>query len=186
MMKNRVFTAALAAASLTALSACEQTADTEEMAEVEDMGTQTIATIVGNTDGLDTVADLLGDVGIADAFDGNAAYTVFAPTDTALEGLGEDFQGNEARPALLAVLREHIVPGYLTADDIRGAIESNGGPVEMTTMGESTLTFSVDGENVVVTTTGGDASAMVTGELRGANGVVVPVETVLKDLEPAA
>ncbi|GGD57081.1 hypothetical protein GCM10011411_16380 [Aurantiacibacter arachoides] len=178
---------AVASALSLGLAACSYDPVDEDGAAAagsEDVSSDTLSALIASGDDLDTVKDLMNDAGLADAFDGNAPYTVFAPTDTAFDALGEDFDGGEARPALLAILREHIVPGYLTNDDIAAAIERADGSVEMQTMGGTMLTFTSDGEGVRVTTTGGEMSAMLPAGMRGANGVVYPVETVLKDFDP--
>lgn len=187
-MTHRASLLILASAFALSLSACTAEPAEEEEELSEDVSSSTLSALIADADGLDGVSDLLRDVGMAEMFDGTAPYTVFAPTDVALEALGEDFSGEEARPALLAILREHIVPGYLTAEDIAAAIDANGGPVEMRTMGESTLTFSSDGDEIRVASTGDDNPAGVTLDtsMQGINGVVFPVDTVLKDLSPEA
>ena len=188
MMKTGKYAIALASACALTLGACsydpedDSAVDGEESAEIE-QGNETVAELVAGAGELDGVKDLLNDAGMADMFDGNAPYTVFAPTDDALDALGEDFEGEEADAALLAVLREHIVPGYLTSEDIAAAIDANDGSVEMQTMGDAVLTFTRKGDNVSVATPGG-ISVMLADEMRGANGVVYAVDTVLKDVEP--
>lgn len=168
----------VASAFALSLSACSDETVEEGSGEAS---TQTVAALIADDGDLSHVEELLQDAGMSEVFDGNAAYTIFAPTDTALESLGEAFDGEDARPAQIAILREHIVPGYLTTEDIAAAIESAGGSVEMQTMGDGALTFSMDGEQVMVTGSNSASSSPMTGELLGANGVVVPVEIVLKD-----
>lgn len=187
MMKPNTFgraaLCAFASASLLGLSACNNTDTTEASGFTSgDPGTESIAALIAENDELSAVEALMEDAGLARAFDGMAAYTVFAPSDDALAALGENFAGDEARPALVAVFREHIVPGYLTGQDFIAAIESSGGPVEMQTMGEGTLTFSMEGETLTVSNGDSSASAVITNEMLGANGVVFPVDAVLKNV----
>ncbi|WP_271077096.1 fasciclin domain-containing protein [Aurantiacibacter sp. MUD61] len=166
------------------LAACgESAADGTDEANGEP-GTQTVAAMISGSGELSTVNGLLQDAGLSATFDGAPHYTVFAPTDDALGSLGEEFTGDEAQAALIAVLREHVVPGYLTPDDIANAIEANGGPVEMATMGSGTLTFAMDGDTVTVAGESGGEGSAIDSEMLGANGVVVPIDTVLKDLTP--
>ncbi|WP_052761929.1 fasciclin domain-containing protein [Aurantiacibacter luteus] len=178
---------ALASALALGLSACSYDPVDEEAAatgEGAEMSSETLSALIASGDGLDTVKDLMNDAGLADAFDGNAPYTVFAPTDEAMAALGPDFEGEEARPALLAVLRDHIVPGYMTIEDITAALERGDGSVEMQTMGERTLTFTQDGDAVTVKQTDGDQVATLGQSMQGTNGVVYPVDTVLTDFDP--
>lgn len=173
--------ALLVSAILLPLAACSDDQEPVIEGETVEVSNDTIAALIANHDELSQVEELLATAGMAEAFDSAADYTVFAPTDEALSSLGEAFEGEVATPALIAVLREHIVPGYLTAPDIAAAIENAGGPVEMATMGSGTLTFSMDGDTVMVSATGSDSSAAVSGEMLGANGVLIPVDSVLKD-----
>ncbi len=175
--------ALLLPALVLGLSACGDSPADEEAAP--EVSTQTVAGLIADEDDLSAVESLLNSAGMAAAFDGAASYTVFAPTNAAFDALDEDFTGEEARPALLAVLRGHIVPGFLTLEDLAAAVDTQGGPVEMQTMAETTLSFSMEGDQLMVTTSGGEASAAISDEMLGANGVVVPVDTVLKDLTPA-
>ncbi|QZH75484.1 MAG: fasciclin domain-containing protein [Erythrobacter sp.] len=182
--QRRVLLLATVSAFLLALSACGNDGEVAGTADASAPGTQTIAALISRADDLSRVEELMEDGGLSQTFDGTAAYTFFAPTDAALDSLGEEFTGEEARPALLAMLRRHVVPGYLTAEDIAAAVASNRGPVEMQTMGEGTLTFAMDGENVAVSLEEGAASAVLGEEMLGANGVVIPIEGVLADIQP--
>ncbi len=180
---GRAAVCSIAAAALVALSACsESPAAPNSGFAPGDPGTQSIAALIAETDGLSSVETLIADAGMAQTFDGMAAYTVLAPTDAALSALGEAYTGDDARPALVAILRDHILPGYLTTQDIASAIESSGGPVEMQTMGTGTLTFAMDGDTLTVAGGEGSTPVAITGEMLGVNGVVIPIDTVLKDV----
>ena len=187
MMRTTRFTM-LASALALSLAACSYDPvdedGTEAAGSTTEAGTETVSAMIASADGLDGVKDVMNDVGLAEAFDGNAPYTVFAPTDEALGELGPDFEGEEARPALLAILREHIVPGYLTTEDIGAAIDRAGGSVEMQTMGETTLSFTKEGDDIRVQVTGADPATILPAGMRGANGVVYPIDAVLKDFDP--
>jgi len=180
--------AALAASALL-LSSCgsDSAAEGEESAEVSN---ETLATMVADADGFSVASETLTDAGLAPIFDGAAAYTVFLPEDSAFEKLGEageDLQTAEQRPAMVAILRDHIVPGYLTPDDIANAIKlDDDKAVQMTTMGGHTLTFTEAGDGIQVATEDG-TSARFTGEaLRASNGVAIPLDGVLKKVTPEA
>lgn len=176
--------AAIAAASLLALSACGSDTEIDE-ATGEEVSTQTLASLLTEPGELSTVASVMSDAGLSEVFDGNAQYTVFAPTDAAFETLGDSraaFEGEEGRPAMVALMREHIVPGYLTVEDITKAIADNGsGKVEMQTMGASPLTFAMDGDVITITAGDGTSAKLAGDNLRASNGVIVPVDAVLKD-----
>ena len=178
--------AALVAAAL-ALQGCSGEDAAEESAEVS---SETLAMLLAEADDLSTVSGALGDSGLAQVFDGAASYTLLAPQDAAFEALGEageDLRSADQRAAMAAILRDHIVPGYLTPHDIRNAIAlADDGTVEMRTMGDHVLTFTGEGDEVTVTHEDG-ASASFAGEaLRASNGVAIPLDGVLKEAAPPA
>lgn len=145
----------------------------------------TVAALLGDANDLSQVSDALGDVGLQSVFDGNAPYSIFAPTDAAFGALDLPLDGDDMRAARVAVIREHIVPGYLTRDDIEEAIASNGGSVELQTMGSNTLTFTDEADGLVITSSDG-ARAHLAGTVQsGVNGTIFPVDAVLKSVRPA-
>ena len=186
-MTIRVVSAGLLAAAGLVLQACSGGAD--DGGETAEVSSDTLALLVADQSELSIVSETLGDAGLAQVLDGAAAYTLLAPRDAAFEELGEaaqDLQTAEQRPAMVAILRDHIVPGYLTPDDIENAIAlADDGSVEMRTMGDHTLTFTGEGE--VVTVTGEDgATAQFAGDaLRASNGVAIPLDAVLRKLGEA-
>lgn len=180
-LSNRRALAGLAAAMLT-LQGCsgESTADGGEVAEVSN---ETLASVVSEAGDLSVVSGVLGDAGLAQVFDGAAAYTLLAPQDAAFEALGEageELRAPEQRAALVAILRDHIVPGYLTPEDIGNAIEqADDGSVEMRTMGDHTLTFTASGDTITATAEDGSSAKFVGAPLRASNGVAIPLDAVL-------
>ena len=178
-MNRTMLTAAVAAASLTFLSACNEPAGDAEEIAAEDTSNETLAALIGGADDLSMTAEALSDAGLQSIFDGNTPYTLFAPTDAAFEGLGLPLEGEEARAARVAILREHIVPGHLTMDDIRSAVDQAGGSAEMQTMGSGTLTFRGE-EDITVTASDGTEATLAGDPMTGINGSVFPVDAVLK------
>ena len=186
-MTIRVVSAGLLAAAGLVLQACSGGAD--DGGETAEVSSDTLALLVADQSELSIVSETLGDAGLAQVFDGAAAYTLLAPRDAAFEELGEaaqDLQTAEQRPAMVAILRDHIVPGYLTPDDIGKAIELDAdGSVVMRTMGDHTLTFTSEGDSIAVSSEDG-AKAHFAGEaLRASNGVAIPLDGVLKQAPPA-
>lgn len=182
----RPFAAALAAASILTLAAC----DSADNAPVQAESTkETLAEALSSTSNLSTVANALGQTGLAQVFDGAGAYTILAPQDTAFDALGDvgtELRDPQQQAAMAAILRDHVVPGYLTPDDIASAIESKGGSVDVETMGDHILTFSQSGGDIMVTNEDG-SSARITGTaVKASNGVAIPLDGVLKKLDTAA
>lgn len=186
MMKpNRRLTLLSAAAAVLMLPACSS--DSEESGDAAtEVSDETLASVVMDAGDLSVVGGALSDAGLAPVFDGAAAYTIFAPQDAAFEALGETGEAlreTEQRPALVAVLRDHIVPGYLTPEDIGNAIElAEDGKVAMRTVGGHTLTFTAEGDTVTVTNEDGSSAQFAGEALRASNGVAIPLDGVLRNV----
>jgi uncharacterized surface protein with fasciclin (FAS1) repeats len=114
---------------------------------------------------------------------GAGPYTVFAPANSAFAklppGTAESLMRSESKAQLTELLASHVVPGVVTAADLRSAMQRKGGKTELATMGGAKLTLSeVDGALIVTDAKGG--TARVTGaEVMHANGVVHSVDAVL-------
>lgn len=160
------------------LAACS---GSEEAATGETVSNDTLASELADAGSLSTISSALKDTGLAQVFDGTASYTLLAPTDDAFDAIADDGLTDPENRALLAeVLRDHVLPGALSANDISKAIESNGGPVEMTTMGGAPVTFAMDGTTLTVTGENGE-TANVTGDpVLASNGAAMAIDGVLR------
>lgn len=181
--------AALAAASLVPLAACKKVEGGSEAATQSgeaDISSKTLAAAVSSTPGMSTVASALKDTGLASVFDGSAPYTLLAPDDDAFGKLGDAgraLKTPEQLAVMAAILREHVVPGFLTTADIQAAITANKGqPVKMRTVGEGSLSFALKGDDITVTSPDGTTARLAGAPLRASNGVAIPVDSVLKKL----
>jgi uncharacterized surface protein with fasciclin (FAS1) repeats len=175
-----LFRSLLASLTLAPLAACSQGSETaEEMGQVD----QSLAAALGDTDGMSTVAEMIADAGLAPVFDGSGAYTILAPQDAVFDQLGsaaDDLKKPENRAAMVAILRGHILPGYLTMSAVNDAIEQGGGSMEMRAMDGTIVTFRKDGNSFVITGID-DATAKVAGQaIEASNGVAIPIDGLLK------
>ena len=193
-MKSKTFHigAALLVAALP-LAACSK-ADDGAATDAKAAGTTastsgTLASALSGADGFGTLEDAIENAGLATLFDGPASYTILAPNDAAFKALGDkgtELMGADQRALLVAVLRNHLVPGHLTAEAITKAIDTKGGPVTMTTLGDSKVTFAKEGDAITVTNDEG-GTAKISGEaIAASNGVIIPLDTVLLPKETAA
>ncbi len=183
--KPAIRSLALAAlAGLMVLSGCK--ADAPAAKDGGAPGTSSLAAAIATAGDLSTVAAGLKSTGLASVFDGNASYTVLAPTDAAFKALGEKagtLTADDNRAALAAVLRDHIVPGTLTPADIKKALEvSKGDPVKMRTVGNGELSFARAGDAITVTGPDGAAAKFAGDAVTARNGVAIPIDAVLKKL----
>lgn len=181
---TKTILSALAATSLLALGACSNGADDGAATNAAgEPSNDTLAKAMGEADGMKTVSTALNDVGLAQVFDGAGSYTILAPNDAAFASLGDNGKAllePGQRAAMAAVLRDHIVVGYLEPSDIESAIETKGGAVEARTMSGHTVTFSKDGDAIVVTGEDGSTATLAGNAVRASNGVAIPLDGVLK------
>ena len=181
---------ALSAVLLVPLAACGSGSEDTATATAAKTSDGTLAAAVSGAPGLTTVATALKATGLASVFDGTAPYTLLAPDDDAFGALGETgktLQAPENGAAMAAILRDHILPGYLTVADIEAALKASGGdPVTMKTMGGKVLSFTREGEALVVSTPDGARAKVDGAALRASNGVVIPLDAVLRKLATGA
>ena len=182
-MTRRIALAAAGVLSLALLSGCQDAPEAQPDRAATDTN-QTLAAAMSEAPGLSVTTGILRDAGLIEVFDGMGSYTILAPEDDAFGRLDEatrqTLSDPESRALATAVLRNHIVPGYLSPEDIANAIRSgNGESVEMATVGDSTITFTLDGEEVTATLPDGESAVLSAVPTLATNGVVVPVDHVM-------
>ncbi|WP_374514600.1 fasciclin domain-containing protein [Brevundimonas sp.] len=175
-----VRTAALAAVSVLVLAGCGAREAEETPAAAVDAD-RTLAAALDGDDAHDTLGDIAGNAGLADVFEGVGPYTVFAPADAAFQGEGAtDFTAEDRRAEGAALVRAHVVPGALTRQDIMAAIDRSGGDgVAMRTMADGLLTFTREGDAIVVVAGDGARGRLAGEEAVVRNGVLQPVDALL-------
>ena len=186
-MRLAIVSATLLAA--VSLQGCSKQAKQEEAAKAgaaAPASEKNLVDAVGKQADLTTVAAALKSTGLTGVFSNAGSYTLLAPTNAAFAKLG-DKAGALTRPderaALTAVLRDHLVPGYLTRDDIAKAIAANGGKaVRMRSLGNGELSFTKTGEAITVSSPDGTSGALTSNAVLAGPSIALPVDTVLKKL----
>ena len=181
----------LAALALIPLAGCDQARDKTAETATAEPGAATLTAAIGGAAGMSTVAAALKSTGLAPVFDGTAPYTVLVPDDDAFGALGEtasSLKAPENGAAMAAVIKAHVLPGYLTVADIGAALnKAQGKPVRMTTMAGTEVSFTRSGETLTVTAADGSTAKVAGREVTAGNGVAIPVDAVLKKIpEPPA
>ncbi|RYG07860.1 MAG: fasciclin domain-containing protein [Caulobacteraceae bacterium] len=129
--------------------------------------------------------DLVQTSGLSSVLDGVGPYTIFAPSDAALQTLGDLGKDDATRAQGVALLRAHIVPGYMTRADISAAAQRAGADgARLVTMAGDILTIKADGNGLVVSTADGSVARLTREETLASNGVVQPIDGLLA--KPAA
>lgn len=152
-----------------------------DAAEQAQPSSQNLAATLKGGDGFGTLSETATNAGLTGVLEGVGPYTVFAPADAAFTagGTATDFTDETLRAQSAALLRAHIVPGALTRADIAAAIQRDGGEVQMRTMANTLLTFSRDGEAIVVSAENSARGRLTGEEQLASNGVLQPVDAVL-------
>lgn len=130
-----------------------------------------------------TLAKAVQAAGLTETLSGAQPYTLFAPTESAFQklpaGAADGLLAPEGKGRLVALLTGHIVPGVVTAADLGKAIERGKGKAQLATVGGGNLTFSRDGDAILVTDAAGGQSRVTGSERLASNGVVHDVDGVL-------
>ena len=190
-MKRALFAAALLAAG------CQQegggnvaddaaggpAADSPAAAKAEQPKTHILGALTASEDHR-TLAGAVKSAGLTETLSGAQPYTVFAPTEAAFEklpaGTLDGLLAPEGKGRLAALITGHVVPGVVTAADLGRAIDRGKGKAELATVGGSNLSFSRDGEAIVVTDAAGGRARVTGADLLQSNGVVHSVDGVLR------
>ncbi len=121
--------------------------------------------------------------GLVDTLKGAGPFTVFAPTNEAFAKLPAGTVDNLLQPenkgTLTKVLTYHIVPGRLSASDLREQIMAGNGQAMLKTVSGGTLIATLRGKNIVLKDEKGDVSTITIPNVFQSNGVIHVVDTVL-------
>jgi len=182
-MNYRTLFVAMAALALAPIAACSDEGSDASTTSADLL----LSEAIGSTNDLSKFSEALEKTGLTGVFEGPASYTILAPDDGAFANLGEvgeQLMEADQAPVLAAIVREHILPGAVMPDDIKASVEaSNGKSVIITTMGSDGITFTVEGESIVATSGDGRKAILSASPIRTANGVVIPVDAVLRETD---
>jgi uncharacterized surface protein with fasciclin (FAS1) repeats len=110
-------------------------------------------------------------------------FTVFAPTNDAFNKLPEGTVANLLKPEnkaqLSKILTYHVVSGNLDATAVLDAIKKGNGKVVLTTVSGGMLTASLDMGKVKLTDESGNSAYVTVADLKGTNGVIHVIDTVV-------
>ena len=140
--------------------------------------------ILDEAEGMQSIAEALKATGIATAFDGNGSYTLLAPTDAAFEAGGDKGKAlvtAEDHAPLAALVKSHMLPGFVSVKDIEAAIAaSDDGKATMTTVNGDDLVFSKDSDAVLVSGTDGSSAKIAGKAIGGGASNAIPLDGLLK------
>jgi uncharacterized surface protein with fasciclin (FAS1) repeats len=120
---------------------------------------------------------------LVETLKGKGPFTLFAPTNAAFEklptGTLDGLLKPDSKAALSGILTYHVVAGKLDAAAVMAAIKTGNGKAVLTTVNGAKLTASLKGGKVMLTDSKGGTATVTATDLKGTNGVVHVIDTVL-------
>lgn len=186
-MTNRTMGFGLVAGLALALAACSG-ADGEAAASadgVTEKRSETFAQALIEDPSLSIAAAAMERAGLMGALDGKASTTIFIPTNSAFEALGEKsaklLEDPQNSAITAAILRNHMVPGALDIEAINKAVTDAGGEAAVANFGGEVLTLTSEAGGLVVRNASGQKAAIPGRITIVGNGALIAVDAVLVD-----
>jgi uncharacterized surface protein with fasciclin (FAS1) repeats len=121
--------------------------------------------------------------GLVNTLEQPGPFTVFAPINHAFAKLPKGTVASLLKPknksTLVKVLTYHVVPGRLSAMDLRADVKAGGGKATLKTVEGETLTVMEAGRRLEIVDAKGDKSFVTIPDVNQSNGVIHVVDTVL-------
>jgi uncharacterized surface protein with fasciclin (FAS1) repeats len=180
------FLAAVAAASIAFAGGAQAQMSSEHTTMVGGAAMYPSKTIVQNAVNSKDHTTLVAAVtaaGLVDTLSGPGPFTVFAPTNEAFAklpaGTVDTLVKPENKDTLVKILTYHVVPGTMTAANIKAAIKAGHGKATLTTVQGEPLTAKMMGGKLMLTDAKGGMSTVTIANVMQSNGVIHVVDTVL-------
>ena len=141
------------------------------------VGTGTIVQALPGIPAHATLVRLLTAAKLDAQLGGPGPFTLFAPNDEAFSRLPAGTLDTLLAPAnvasLTTILKNHVVPGALTSDQIKSQITAGGGRATLTTLSGQPLIATIDNGSILLTDAVGNKSYVdKPADVREANGVI--------------
>lgn len=194
-MKNIGKTLALMAFVPVALTmaGCGNDAQPEEKtATGATVSDDSLTDLLDGNDGLTAFGRIAANSELEGLLDGGTPYTLFAPNNAALSKLPKDdlaaLSEDNMKAQATELVRAHMVPGTILQSDIEKAVKAGGKPVTMKSFGDTTLTFTREGNTIKIAGDNGTSATLVPGGSGGKKGSVLAIDGLLLPVgsEPAS
>jgi uncharacterized surface protein with fasciclin (FAS1) repeats len=145
--------------------------------------TQDIVDVAMSSKDHTTLVAAVKAAGLVDTLKGKGPFTVFAPANSAFDklpaGTVDTLLKAENKATLTRVLTYHVVAGKLDSKAVAKAIQKGNGKATLKTVSGGTLTAMIEGGNVVLMDEKGGKSKITAVDLKGSNGVIHVIDTVV-------
>jgi len=144
---------------------------------------KTIVDIAVGSSAHTTLVAAVTAAGLVETLQGTGPFTVFAPVNSAFDKLPAGTVATLLKPenkaTLTKILTYHVVAGNINSKAVLKAIKKGKGKAVLTTVSGGTITAMKVGKNVVITDEKGGKSMVTAVDLKGSNGVIHVIDTVL-------
>ena len=121
--------------------------------------------------------------GLVGTLEGPGPFTVFAPTNAAFAqlppGTVDSLLKSENKDQLVTVLAYHVLPGRLTAADLKEAVKDGGGQAAFKTAQGEPMTITEKGRAFDITDSKGRTARVTIAAVLQSNGVIHVINKVL-------
>jgi uncharacterized surface protein with fasciclin (FAS1) repeats len=191
---TRIHTVALAGAAALAVALSAGTLLPANAAKMKDEKTVTVGgapmypskNIVQNAVNSKDHTTLVAAVkaaGLVDTLSSPGPFTVFAPTNEAFKklpaGTVDTLLKPENKDKLKNILTYHVVPGRITASELKAKIKDGNGKAMLKTVEGDELTFQMKDGKIWVKDSKGDTAQVTIANVMQSNGVIHVIDTVL-------
>lgn len=148
-----------------------------------DMGTLNIVEKAIETDSLSTLVAAVKAADLVETLSGDGPFTVFAPTNAAFDKLPDGTVDTLLKPdnieQLQSILTYHVLATKAPASAAIQMVEDGDGAATVTTAQGGELTFSLQGDSLVIEDSQGNMATVVAADLMQSNGIVHVIDSVL-------
>ena len=122
--------------------------------------------------------------GLVDTLKGAGPFTVFAPTNEAFAklpaGTVDTLVKPENKDTLTKILTYHVVPGRVTAADLKKLIKAGHGKAMVKTVQGDELTATMHGSGIMLKDEKGGTAMVTIANVMQSNGVIHVIDSVLQ------
>lgn len=182
-MTFRMLTVSMTAIALVGVSACNQADNGNAATEAQSGEAKELAGDKTIGAGLAAEGKFMAAAkaaGLDQTLNGPGPYTVFVPSDAAIDSAGDAWKATpDNRAALTGAITNLILPGTVMAEDIGKAIDNGKGKAVLATMGGGTITATKDGDKIVLTDSAGKKATVTQPDDKFSNGVAHHIDALL-------
>ncbi|MCM4160011.1 fasciclin domain-containing protein [Antarcticibacterium flavum] len=183
MTRNQVSTSMRAGATGTAATGMTTQSQTGTQTQSQ-TGTTGDRTTTGTTTG----DRATGTTGQTQSMQGQANYTIFAPSNDAYENLTDvqrqEMMDTQNRDRNVASINYLMVEERLTEDQLRQQIQNSNGTYQIRTMQGENITATMEGDEIILRDASGNQARITESDTEASDGVVHVIDGVLRPKDP--